>query len=700
MTVVLGPEDRQPPGAPGELKGEPGDLPSGEAWVSWRSPADRGEAGLVGFFVTVDGKEVPRYLVPPAAQPGALVRMHLRDMALEPGRAVDLAVRAVDGAGNVSPAAQGKFKVSARKATPLPGAAPQPFKTTGALPRLGDAEVAVIDELDKIQPISGAMIPKQAEGYLAANHLWDAQAKQIRLHAARNEFVAFQVVLMGPATEVRPTLTFEGHGSRPLKVEFGRYQTVATKNGPLPDPIVPLGDRSYTEAPGQRSRSLHVEIYVAHDTKPGEYKGSLVLASGARRLVLPVFLQVWSFTLPDKLSFLPEMNCYDLPANERAYYRLAHRHRTVLNRVPYHQNGRMSEGCAPAWDGTRLEWSAWDRRFGPYFDGSAFADLPRAGVPLECFYLPLHENWPSPIEPSYNGDYWADRAFPGSYRQAFIEASRQIAEHVHAKKWSGTLFQCFFNGKNDFKKNGWSRGSSPWLLDEPANFQDYWALRYFGLAFHEGTNLAKGSGKLVYRCDISRPQWQRDALDGVLDYNVVGAAFRTYRRMVLDRKEVHGGLVIEYGGTNALEDSNIQPAAWCVDAWTLGTDGVLPWQTIGTAESWKHADELALFYPGRGGSESAPVPSVRLKAYRRGQQDIEYLTLLGRMRSESRWATGFSIRQAMGLAAERHASGFTSGEDAGRIQFARLKPQDLWSLRVQVGQAINNNAQRSVSNER
>jgi len=42
------------------------------------------------------------------------------------------------------------------------------------------------------------------------------------------------------------------------------------------------------------------------------------------------------------------MNCYGLPENERAYYRLAHRHRTVLNRLPYNQNGQMQDGCAPA----------------------------------------------------------------------------------------------------------------------------------------------------------------------------------------------------------------------------------------------------------------------------------------------------------------------------------------------------------------
>jgi hypothetical protein len=397
---------------------------------------------------------------------------------------------------------------------------------------------------------------------------------------------------------------------------------------------------------------------------------------------------VWDFTLPDYLSFLPEMNCYGLPANEHAYYRLAHRHRTVLNRVPYSQNGTVADGCAPGWDGERLDWSTWDRRFGPYFDGSAFADLPRRSVPIECFYLPMHENWPSRMAGNYNGSYWADQAFPAAYRRSFVEVSRLTAEHFEAKKWHETLFHVFLNNKVDFKRNGWSRGSSPWLLDEPASFQDYWALRYFGEAFHEGRNLAPGRAKLVFRCDISRPQWQRDTFDGLLDYNVVGGAMRRYHRLVLDRKAANGELVMEYGGSNAVEDSNMQPVGWSLDSWSLGSDGVLPWQTVGNGDSWKRADPLALFYPGRGGSEREPVPSIRLKAYRRGQQDVEYLTLLGQVKGEPRWALGQRAREALRLAGVRKGTGF-AGEDAGVVHFGRLKPQDVWALRVRIGEVLS-----------
>ena len=43
---------------------------------------------------------------------------------------------------------------------------------------------------------------------------------------------------------------------------------------------------------------------------------------------------------------------------------------------------------------------------------------------------------------------------------------------------------------------------------------------------------------MVFRADISRPQWRRDVLDGLLDYHVVGSAMREYPRLVFDRNEL------------------------------------------------------------------------------------------------------------------------------------------------------------------
>ncbi len=690
LSVTLRARDDAPPTTPEELMSDTAGLPAGEAYVSWLTPRDQGEAGTVGFLVRIDDKDVLRNVIPLAGKAGERVSMHLRDMGLAAGSRHRVSVRGVDGAGNVGAEATTEVRVSPRGETRLPGTSLSSFSSRGTLPRLRDVEVAVLDELDKVLPDGKTTIPSQSEGYLRGNHLWDAQARRIRLHAARNEFVGFQLLFRGPLRRLRATLTFPSLRDSQFRVEWGRYQRVSSKKGVLPDPVVPVPFPVDLSTEREGCASLYAELYLPHSAPSGKHAGTLTLEAEGGWLTLEVALTIWDFTLSDVLSFLPEMNCYGLPDNEREYYRLAHRHRVVLNRVPYSQRGIVHEGCAPKWNGRDLEWEKWDRRFGPYFDGSAFADLPRQGVPIECFYLPIHENWPDPIEDHYNGDFWADRAFTASYRRDLVEVSRQFAAHLHARGWQNTLFQFFLNGKNDFKQAGWSRGSSPWLLDEPANFQDFWALRYFGAAFHEGLLKAPGSATLVFRGDISRPQWQRDALDGLLDYNVVGSAMRPYHRIVFDRKATEGQVVLEYGSTNAIEDSNVQPAGWCLDSWSLGSDGVVPWQTIGTADSWKKADELALFYPAPAGAETGPpIPSMRLKAYRRGQQDVEYLTLFSQISDEPRWAIGQKLRQELRLQGQRQASGFTGGEDAGLIQFHALKPQDLWSLRVRIGQAVS-----------
>ncbi len=750
VTAVLGEKDKEPPGEPDDFKVDVANLPAGEAIVSWLTPADKGPAGTLGFHVRINGVPVPRgsLPIPLGAKPGERVVMHIRgvdlskipsnpqasrawqenvgrqkakaeaEQDLEAVRRIRkqiqqtaglplLMVAAIDAAGNVGP--QAIFPVAYSKSAPqkLPGVDiyfnPPDDAALDDLPKLGECRVAIIDPLDKVQPVTGEMIPGQDEGYLVVNPLWNARQRRIRLNGARNEFVGFQILLAGSVEDVRATLIFDGSDAKATpQVSFGRYVHVPTAKGPLPDAIVPF--RAPPDAPfavptpeeniaGQKSGSLLCEVYIPHDAPDGMIRGTLELQSRTDHVSIPVQLNVWNFTLPDDLSFLPEMNCYGLPDNELAYYRLAQLHRTVLNRVPYHQSGSVEPGCAPAWDGRTLDWTAWDKRFGPLLDGSAFADQPRGQIPLECFYLPIHENWPTPMEGNYNGNYWADAAFPASYRAALVEVSRQMARHFSEQNWHETLFQFFLNGKNNFKQAGWSRGSSPWLLDEPANFQDYWALRWFGAAFHEGVRQARGAGdlgaKLLFRADISRPQWQRDALDGVLDYNVVGGgAFRQYRQMVLERKRQFGQIVVDYGSSNAIEQSNMQPVGWALDSWSLESDGIVPWQTVGNKQSWTKADAECLFYPPRNGG-GEPIASIRLKAYRRGQQDVEYLTLLAKQTGQQRGSLGRQMREVLKLAGTRAGTGFEGGEDAGIITFADLMPQQAAALRERVGAALS-----------
>ena len=105
--------------------------------------------------------------------------MHLRDLGLQRdgARPFRLSVRAVDGAGNIGPAAAGE-RPALRASRPSRCRAGLPrspaLLASAPLPRLGTGEVAVIDELDKIHPATGEFIPSQPDGYLQANHLWNA----------------------------------------------------------------------------------------------------------------------------------------------------------------------------------------------------------------------------------------------------------------------------------------------------------------------------------------------------------------------------------------------------------------------------------------------------------------------------------------------------------------------------------------------
>jgi len=59
-----------------------------------------------------------------------------------------------------------------------------------------------------------------------------------------------------------------------------------------------------------------------------------------------------------------------------------------------------------------------------------------------------------------------------------------------------------------------------------------------------------------------------------------------------------------------------------------GGDGIVPWNTVVGSQAWDRAEPLTVFYPGTKFGRNEPFASLRLKAYRRGQQDVEYLALL------------------------------------------------------------------------
>jgi hypothetical protein len=554
----------------------------------------------------------------------------------------------------------------------------------------------VVDLLDKINPQTGALLPGKQAGNRGGSHLYSAGGNQIRLYSARNETVSFQINLAGAAENIAIDFSFDNHRTIKTRLYQVGYVTVEGKGKRqalvLPDPLLPLASPlSVPSSAGkvpvkdQKNHSLVCELYVPHDEAPGKKEGKVRIHIGPETLELGIDLTVWEFTLPDKLSFVPEMNAYETasPFNGYDYYRLAHEHRCCINRLPYGWNG--APAFAPQWKGDQFDWEKWDRYVGPLLDGTAFKDLPRKNEPVDVLYLPFNENWPVPLFDHYRPSYWADEAFTEAYRDKLQVAFKPFADHCSEKKWQDTVFQFYLNNKVYYR--GQFKGSSaPWIFDEPVNTQDFWALRWYGILWQEAVKPYKDKVKLWYRGDISYTQFGRNILWGIMDVEYIGGNDDQKTRMKHHERVLNGGArFAEYGTANRIDASNTQPVLWCLSAWANGAMGVLPWQTIGSENAWITAEQTALFYPHPDG----PVPSVRLKAFRVGQQLVEYLTLFSQTWQVPRYAVADWVKDFLGLNGEVRKK---SEADAGTLEFKDVDPIDLWRMRYALGEMISKKA--------
>ena len=133
-----------------------------------------------------------------------------------------------------------------------------------------------------------------------------------------------------------------------------------------------------------------------------------------------------------------------------------------------------------------------------------------------------------------------------------------------------------------------------------------------------------------------------------------------YPRLVFERKRTLGEIVLEYGSTNPVEGSNVQPAA---GVWTPGRSGPtasFPGRRSAIADSWKQADELALFYPhpaktawpnrSRAARADSVDPPQVLSPRPAGRRVFDALVAIAR---RPRWAVGQQVRAALKLAGTR-----------------------------------------------
>ena len=649
----------------------------------------------------------------------------------EPVGPVTYKLAVMDRAGNVGDDGKAQVSVTPQVAFDLFDDAPKVTVTPSASPaKAGDFTIWAVPDTSQVDPVSGSSFARGDERL--GNVVWDAASKTVRLKSARNEVIAFQLIVEaanGASGLSVDKAAITGPSTIPAdNIDLFRTWYVKCKDDKYhPEPCVPLSgafDIPWKEnnVPDQKNQSVWVDIAVPKDAAPGEYKSQLTLKSGGASTPINVELEVWTLTLPDFPTYTLELNAYsgvgsglginrDTPeyANlELAFHQLGHSHRQTVNVLPYGQRGNISANAyIPEIAGTGADvkvssWQNWDARFGKYFDGSAFTPQSSykglwQNTPVTHFYLPLHENWPLTISEYYSvkvetTEYPAlviehaqkappiEEAFPEVYKQAFKSMAGQYVGHIRDKKWDKTRFQLYLNNKYYFKEPGKDgrpgRGSSWWLLDEPRNTNDFLALKFYGELFWQGAG-ADARKYCDYRIDLSRPQWQHDTLDGIGTLIDVSAPFYQKHFVVEERKDRFNETYWHYGGASSVGSDNLALRALLYKDWTMGADGSLPYYTSFSAgNGWDSPDELALVLEGKKVGIIGPIASVRLKVLRRGQQDIEYLNLAsakyGRERVEG------SLAKAVNLTAKVESR---NADDPGRATFSGLNENVFESLR-------------------
>jgi hypothetical protein len=235
------------------------------------------------------------------------------------------------------------------------------------------------------------------------------------------------------------------------------------------------------------------------------------------------------------------------------------------------------------------------------------------------------------------------------YRIEHERISKDFRQHLEAKGWTQPQYQIYYNHKEHYQ-------FFPWNLDEPTREKDLSALEYLGeilqAAFPEGEAV-----EVAFRLDIghffcrNNPACThpRDTshqvigrLGGLVDlWNINSPHYWSNLPEVRNLKGL-GNTMYFYSGTPRVTEPLLRSIFWGWQGYQYEADGICYWN----ATDWVDWDTDAptpdpytnaggryqgfsmVFYPGHRFGHDGPIPSVRLKAMRRGLQDLEYAVLL------------------------------------------------------------------------
>lgn len=532
-----------------------------------------------------------------------------------------------------------------------------------------------------------ALNQENFEGKNLLEKNWIYNGEQVTLHAARGEYISFQVILTnhsasalkGINIEIAP---FQGTDFQfkvdpelflewavEVKTPSTGYPKASLGKGWYPDALIPLKyiqvdsakvKRRWTyplELPdfnnridNQRSLIVWVDQYIPFEhenAKPGTYWSTISVGIGNEIKTIPIELIVWDFAIPNENRFKASLQHEGFLSRmheeeEMEIYHLFKRNRVSLMDPTYKPGLQISDNSEIS-----MDWDSFDKRLEKYFTGDAFTIEygyeygPGYGEPIETFILPFN------VYGKHGGSGWPDIGNPEVerdpenrllYREVIKEVRNHLQAMVNPQKTEITVYL-----------NGLDESYFPEAWDRMVYYGDLFKKEYPEVRFRIDGGYSEEAMKVVQN---SIHSWASHTInyniDKVIKYQEMGIEVWLYGPMLYESK------VNSWVGSSTfidlplINDRAISWSSWKYNtyswiSWGIGAGWVRAWYD---PESWKdtyksgsdsdvdftykklNGNGLLIYSPGIVPNVEGACPSIRLKAMRNGIQEYEYMRLL------------------------------------------------------------------------
>lgn len=527
------------------------------------------------------------------------------------------------------------------------------------------------------------------EDILKKNWIYDGE--RVSLHAARGEYVSFQLVLTNNSDFTLKNIKVEmppfknGNAQFTIKPEFFLEWAVEVKTkstgypkaslgtGWYPDALIPfkyiqqdssgVGGNNWVyplwlpdfnnRIDNQKSLIIWVDQYIPFENceaKEGVYSTSISVSIGGKVHEIPVDLNVWNFAIPNENKFKASLQHEGFLSGmnelqELEMYQLFRRNRIALLDPTYKPQFNYSQK-----GNINVNWKSFDERMTKYLNGRAFTKEysyeygPGYGEPLETFALPFD------VYGKHKTAGWPDVGKPDVERNSenraiYIQSIKTVRDHfANLISPNKTDITIYLNGLDEsYFPEAWDR-----MVYYGNMFRTYYPEAHFridGGYSEEAMAVVKGSINAWASHTINYD------IEKVRKYQKMGIEDWIYGPMIYESE------VNSWVGSSTFIDLplvNDRGISWA--CWKYGSYSWISWG-IGAGwqkgwydpESWKNefksgadtdssytykklnGNALLVYSPGIVPNVKGPCPSIRLKTMRDGVQEYEYMRLLAEL---------------------------------------------------------------------